>query len=65
MPSVGINHRPMKNYSQLKTEKLLIEQHIAFLKQQYLNAIMPELEWNQEMDKATQSLRKVNKQLNS
>lgn len=55
----------MKNYSQLKTEKLLIEQHIAFLKQQYLNAIMPELEWNQEMDKATQSLRKVNKQLNS
>ena len=54
-----------KNYSQLKADKALIEKHITFLKQQYLEALMSDLEWNCEMEKATQTLIKVNKLINS
>lgn len=55
----------MKDYTQLKSQKSLIEKHISYLKQQYLNGLMNELEWNQEMAEANEALRKVNKQINS
>jgi hypothetical protein len=52
-------------YEQLKFQKSLIEKHIAFLKQQYMDALMSDLEWHHEMSKANEDLRKVNKLLNS
>jgi hypothetical protein len=53
----------MKDYTQIKNQKELIEKHIAFLKQQYLNAIMSDDEWHNAMQEATAALKKVNKQL--
>lgn len=55
----------MKDYTQLKNQKELIEKHIAFLKQQYLEAIMSDIEWHNAMQEASKDLQKVNKLLNS
>jgi hypothetical protein len=55
----------MKDYEALKHQKKLIEKHIVFLKQQYLEALMSDLEWNHEMAEANAALNKVNKLINS
>ena len=55
----------MKDYTQLKIQKSLIEKHISFLKEQYVAALLTDGELFQQMDEASKALRKVTKQLNS
>jgi hypothetical protein len=55
----------MKDYTQLRKQKELIEKHINFLKQQYLEALMNDVDLNREMQEASAALKKVTKQLNS
>jgi hypothetical protein len=55
----------MKNYTNLKNQKALIEKHISYLKQQYLSGVIDDVEWNHEMAEANAALKKVNKLINS
>ena len=55
----------MKDYTQLKKQKELIEKHISFLKQQYVDAVMTDEDWSKEMEEASAALKKVTKQINS
>jgi len=55
----------MKEYTQLKKQKELIEKHIGFLKQQYMDALLTDIELDREMSEAMMALKKINKQINS